>query len=30
MLTIGTAVDTWARRTPAENTKAVTPDEPPE
>jgi hypothetical protein len=30
MLGIGIAVDTWARRTPAENTKAVTPEEPPE
>jgi len=30
MLTIGIAVDTWARRAPPETTKAVTPDEPPE
>ena len=30
MLGIGIAVDTWARRAPPENTKAVTPEEPPE
>jgi hypothetical protein len=30
MLVIGTAVDTWARRTPLESTKAVSPEEPPE
>jgi hypothetical protein len=30
MVTLGVAVDAWARRTPVENTKAVTPDEPPE
>jgi hypothetical protein len=30
MLGIGIAVDTWARRTPPENTEAVTPEEPPE
>ena len=30
MLAIGVAVDTWARRAPAETTKTVTPDEPPE
>ena len=30
LLVVGMAVDTWARRTPPENTKAVTPDEPPE
>jgi hypothetical protein len=27
ILALGVAVDTWARRTPADNTKAVTPDE---
>jgi len=30
MLGIGIAVDTWARRTPPESTKAATPEEPPE
>jgi len=30
MLALGFAVDTWARRSPPETTKAVTPDEPPE
>jgi hypothetical protein len=30
MLAIGIAVDTWARRAPPENTKTVTPEEPPE
>ena len=30
LLAVGIGVDTWARRTPPENTKAVTPDEPPE
>jgi len=30
MLALGVAVDTWARRSPPETTKAVTPDEPPE
>jgi hypothetical protein len=30
MLGSGIAVDTWARRTPPESTKAVTPEEPPE
>jgi hypothetical protein len=30
LLAVGMTVDTWARRTPPENTKAVTPDEPPE
>jgi len=30
LLGVGMAVDTWARRTPPESTKAVTPEEPPE
>jgi hypothetical protein len=28
MLALGVAVDTWARRSPPETTKAATPDEP--
>jgi hypothetical protein len=30
LLAVGVAVDTWARRAPPENTKAVTPEEAPE
>jgi hypothetical protein len=30
MLAVGIAVDSWARRTPPESTKSVTPEEPPE